>query len=246
MRISIELVPRSHEHLQAELQLIRSSFPSINTVNIPDLMRLEMRSWEGSALSKAYYEHCIPHVRAIDFSMKESFALAQYLHEHRIDEILVVTGDHPQGLSRTIYPTAASDFIRKIKEECPGIKLYAALDPYRASMRQEYEYIQRKRESGADGFFTQPFFDLRFMEMYAELLQGLDIFWGVSPVTSERSKSYWETKNQAIFPADFQPTLEWNTRFAKRVLDFSTATNSSLYFMPIKTDLKAYLDGIFG
>jgi methylenetetrahydrofolate reductase (NADPH) len=245
MRISIELVPRGLEHLQTELQFIQAKFPSVNTVNIPDLMRLDIRSWEGTAFSKQFYSNCIPHIRAIDFDLSKNITIIDYLHQHNISEILVVTGDHPQDLNRKVYPVTSTDFIKKIKMECPSIKVYAAIDPYRSSVRKEYDYVQRKLEAGSDGFFTQPFFDLRLMEVYMELLEGTDIFWGVSPVTSLRSRNYWEVKNNAIFPRSFEPTLQWNIDFARRALDFSHSTNSNIYFMPIKTDLASYLEGIF-
>lgn len=245
MRISIELVPRGVDHLQAELQLIKSRFPSVNTVNIPDLMRMDMRSWEGTAISKYYFDSCIPHIRAIDFDLSKGISITEYLNRHHISEILVVTGDHPQDVNRKVYPVTSTDFIKKIKLECPHIKVYAAIDPYRNSVRKEYEYVQRKLDAGTDGFFTQPFFDIRLMEIYMELLEGSDIFWGVSPVTSTRSRNYWEVKNNAIFPKDFEPTLQWNIDFARKALNFSHGTHSHIYFMPIKTDLPAYLDGIF-
>ncbi|NHN31053.1 methylenetetrahydrofolate reductase [Paenibacillus agricola] len=245
MRISIELVPRRIEVLQNELQFIKANFPTINTVNIPDLLRLDIRSWEGSAFSKPYYEYCIPHIRAIDFGMDQEIAIADYLNQNQITEILIVTGDYPQDINREIFPTTSIDLIKKIKSEQPHIRVYAAIDPYRSSIREEFEYIQRKRDAGADGFFTQPFFDIRLMEVYQELLEGVDIFWGVSPVISQKSRNYWETKNNAIFPKGFEPTLEWNVKFAKEALDFSRKTNSNLYFMPIKIDLKLYLEGIF-
>ena len=45
--ISIELVPRSVESLEQELARVREHFPGVGTVNIPDLLRFEMRSWQG-------------------------------------------------------------------------------------------------------------------------------------------------------------------------------------------------------
>jgi methylenetetrahydrofolate reductase (NADPH) len=82
------------------------------------------------------------------------------------------------------------------------------------------------------------------MEIYHDLLSGLEVFWGVSPVMSERSKDYWDNLNNAIFPPDFTPTLEWNRQFARQALEFVEKTDSSIYFMPIRVDLGAYLDGI--
>jgi methylenetetrahydrofolate reductase (NADPH) len=61
---------------------------------------------------------------------------------------------------------------------------------------------------------------------------------------SVRSKDYWDNLNNAIFPPDFEPTLEWNRGFARKALEFSQRTDSSLYFMPIRVDLAKYLGGI--
>ncbi|MFC5650010.1 methylenetetrahydrofolate reductase [Paenibacillus solisilvae] len=196
-------------------------------------------------MAKPYYDHAIPHIRAIDFNLKERLDLLQYLDHHSITQVLAVTGDLPQDMNRNVYPTTSIDFIRKIKQESPHIKVFSAIDPYRNNFKMEYEYIGRKLDAGADGFFTQPFFDLRLMEVYSELLHNVEVFWGVSPVISPKSRNYWETKNHAIFPRDFQPTMEWNIEFAKNVTAFSRATNSNMYVMPIRVDLKAYLEGIF-
>ncbi|BBH20305.1 methylenetetrahydrofolate reductase [Paenibacillus baekrokdamisoli] len=245
MKISVELIPRDIEQLDHELQLIQSSFSEVNTINIPDLLRFSIRSWEGAVRTLPYYENCIPHIRAIDFNLKENLGLLDYLNANNITQVLAVTGDLPQDMNRNVYPTTSVDFIRIIKQECPHIKVYSAIDPYRNNFKEEHEYIQRKLDAGADGFFTQPFFDLRLMEVYYELLGNEDVFWGVSPVISQKSRNYWETKNHAIFPKRFEPTLEWNIDFAREVLNFSRATGTNMYFMPIRVNLEAYLNGVF-
>jgi methylenetetrahydrofolate reductase (NADPH) len=122
--------------------------------------------------------------------------------------------------------------------------VYAGFDPYRSGVRDELTYLQAKREAGADGFFSQPFFDLRLLDVWAELLAGDRVFWGVSPVLSPRTRSYWETKNRAFFPADFAPTLDWNRDFAARALSWARAAEANLYFMPIRVDLETWLGGI--
>lgn len=246
MRVSLELVPRDEEGLREELALIKSQFPSINTINIPDLTRFDLRSWEATSLSKPFFNDSIPHIRAMDFDAREPFRISEFLDRHHITEVLVVTGDAPKNSSHEVYPTTCIDLISKIKREHPHMKVYSAIDPYRDSIRKEYDYVQRKLEAGADGFFTQPFFDLRLMELYSEMLNGSDIFWGVSPVISDKSKKYWETRNHVVFPMDFQPTLEWNIEFSRRALAYTEQTNSNIYFMPIKVDLTAYFDGVFG
>ena len=112
-------------------------------------------------------------------------------------------------------------------------------------MREEVDYAKRKLDAGADGFFTQPFFDVRLMGVYAELLAGSEVYWGISPVMTNASRSYWETKNNAVFPRTFAPALEWNVAFAREALACAEAAGGHAYFMPIKVDLDAYLRGIF-
>ena len=91
-------------------------------------------------------------------------------------------------------------------------------------------------------------FDLRFVGIYADMFESLgvtDVYWGVSPVLSDRSQSYWERKNKVVFPKAFEPTLAWSIQFTKDVMQFAEERDASLYVMPIKTDLEAYLEGVF-
>lgn len=245
MRISIELVPRSEEALFSDLVLLKSNFAFIDAINIPELLRYDMRSWEGARVAGEFYSAAIPHIRAIDIDLNKPLPMLPFLIENNIKEVLVIQGDPPQDMTRTIYPTETADIIWKIKREAPQIKVYAGIDQYRSSMRSEEYRIKRKIQAGADGFFTQPFYDMRYLEMYAELLEGTDVYWGVSPVVSERSLRYWETKNKVVFPKCFQPNLDWNIKFAKQVWKFVQANNMNIYFMPIKANLVAYLAGIF-
>lgn len=244
MRISIELVPRNENVLIDELEFIKNNFHVVDTINIPDLLRFEIRSWEGCKIGKPYYQNIIPHIRAIDIDIDAPLPMLDYLKKHDINEVLILTGDLPQDMSKKIYPSTSIDVIKKFKKEAPEIKIYAAIDQYRNNIKKEFEYIKRKINAGADGFFTQPFFDLRFMEIYAELLEDHEVFWGISPVTSDKSTNYWETKNNVVFPVNFNPTLEWNINFAKDSLDFAKRTNTNVYFMPIRIDIKEYLSKV--
>lgn len=143
-----------------------------------------------------------------------------------------------------IYPTNSVDVIWKFRKEMPEVKVYAGIDQYRGSMAQELYRIKRKLQAGAAGFFTQPFFDIRYLSVYADMLQGLEVYWGISPVMSARSQSYWERKNHVVFPHAFEPTLDWSIGFAKEVMDFAEREDANVYLMPIKTNLEAYLAGV--
>lgn len=243
-RISIELVPRNYEVLEEDLKTVVADFPEIDTVNVPDIIRFSIRSWLACNTAKQFVANAIPHIRSIDFNLKAPEDIVNIVKDSKLSEVLVVTGDAPQDLSRKVYRTSSTSLISFLKRTFPKLKVYAAIDPYRSGLKHELDYIQKKKDVGADGFFTQPFFDTRFMELYAEQLNGSEIYWGVSPVMGDRSRSYWENRNNAFFPEDFEPTLEWNRNFAKEALAFAKERGDNIYFMPIKTSLKDYLGGI--
>jgi methylenetetrahydrofolate reductase (NADPH) len=243
-KISIELVPRDAQTLNKDLLQVRDNFPQIDTINIPDLLKFELRSWDACAQAKAYFPNTIPHLRAIDFDLTKPFPLVDTFVREGIESILVIAGDQPQDMSRRVFRTSSIELIRAIKAEMPELKVYAGIDPYRTGIKSELDYVKRKIDAGADGFFTQPFFDLRLIDIYHDLLAGLEVFWGISPVMSVRSKDYWDNLNNAIFPPDFAPTLAWNRNFAGRALDFVKQTETNIYFMPIRVDLVEYLGGI--
>jgi len=243
-RLSIELVPRSPASVEAELATIAARFPGVDTVNIPDLLRFELRSWEACGHARRRLPRAIPHLRAMDFAPDRLEPLLAALESHRLGEVLVVRGDPPQEPGRRVYPTRSHELIEALKRARPELTVYAALDPYRTGLRDELELAQRKRDAGADGFFSQPFFDLRLLGVWADLLGGATVYWGVTPVSGERSRRYWETKNRAVFPADFEPTLVWSRELASRALAFARERDAHLYFMPIRVELVEWLGDV--
>lgn len=245
-RISVELIPRTEEGLTGDLDLVKSKIPNIDIINIPDLLRFDIRSWQGAALAQNYYPAVMPHIRAIDINLDEPLPMRADLRRNGITEVLVIEGDPPQDMTHKFYPTVTTDVITKFRQEMPEVKVYAGIDQYRGSMRQEMYRIRRKLQAGAVGFFTQPFFDMRYLEIYADMLEGQNVYWGVTPVLSERSQSYWELKNNVIFPKDFAPTLEWSIEFSKKVKEFAINRGDNLYLMPIKSNLEEYLSGVLG
>ena len=201
-KVSLELVPRDEAVLREELAQTKKYEGKIDLINVPDLLRLPVRSWEGAAIAGETFP-AVPHIRAMDIDITKPLPMAEYLREHAIREVLVIEGDAPQNMAHTVYPTESIDVIRKFREEMPEIRVFAGIDQYRGSMRQEDYRIRRKLQAGAVGFFTQPFFDRRFLAMYADMLEGIEVYWGLSPVTSQRlhgaSRShvmFWQKRGQ--------------------------------------------------
>jgi methylenetetrahydrofolate reductase (NADPH) len=241
MRISVELIPRGEADLLNDARTVRSVMPQASALNIPDLMRFPMRSWEACRLTSAVMPASIPHIRAIDIPPGDDLPIAEAILAAGLDEVLVIRGDPPHDLSHRTYPNTSEDIIRRFKRHCPGVRVYAAFDPYRLGLRDELTAVRRKIDAGADGFFTQPVFDLRLLGICAEMLQGYTVYWGIAPVIGERSRAYWETTNRVVFPAGFVSTLEWNKDFAARAVGAVRDLGGNVYFMPIRVNLSAYL-----
>lgn len=246
MRVSIELVPRSSEALARQLDEVRHGFPSIDTINIPDLLRFPLRSWQACAQAGSVMPYTIPHVRAMDVDPDAPLALAGWLAERPNAEVLVVSGDLPSDMSHPVYGSTVVQIIRRLKREHPGVTVYAAFDPYRQGLRRERDYAFEKLEAGATGLFTQPFFDRRLLEVAADLLAGTPVFWGFTSVVGEGSARYWETRNGVVFPSGFEPTLAWSRDLARQALAFGRERDADLYFMPIRIGPQRYLEGILG
>jgi methylenetetrahydrofolate reductase (NADPH) len=195
----MELVPRNKESILEEVEKISKYLKKVTAINIPDLLRFDLRSWVACGYVKPSFQNAIPHFRAVDINVNEPLPMADFLVENNLKEIIVISGDVSQDMSRKMYPSDVLEVIKKFKREIPGIKIYAAFDPYRQGIHKELDYVHAKQDAGADGFFTQPFFDIRLFDIYSELLQSYDVFWGVSPVLSMNSKNYWETRNKSYF-----------------------------------------------
>ena len=245
MRVSVELIPRNEEDFAAQLDEV-AGLTTVDTVNVPDLMRFEMRSWDACARARARGPRAIPHLRAIDVDPSAPLPFLPVLDRHGIDEVLVVAGDAPADMSRPVFDTDSVTLIRRLKEERPETTVYAALDPYRQGFAAERDYVLRKLEAGADGLFTQPFFDARLMRVWGDLLDrvGTTVFWGATSVTSDRSARYWTSRNKAVLPAGFAATLAHSRAVAHETLAFARDRADNAYFMPIRIGPRRYLSGI--
>jgi methylenetetrahydrofolate reductase (NADPH) len=244
MRVSIELVPRSEQQVHADALTVRGILPEANAFNIPDLTRFELRSWQACAIARQILPASIPHIRAIDIPPGDAIEVAETLLAANLSEVLVVRGDSCDDMHRRAYPHSSEEIIRRLKKHHPALKVYAAYDPYRHGFRQELDGVARKVDAGADGFFTQPIFDLRLLALCADMLQQHCVFWGIAPVLGDKSRAYWEKTNQIVFPPEFVPSLDWNRDFARRAIQLIRQLNANVYFMPIRVDLASYLSGL--
>jgi methylenetetrahydrofolate reductase (NADPH) len=245
VRIVLELVPRDAESLQAQL---RDAAPlaAVAAINVPDLPRFALRGPDAALLVRAAGYRAIPHVRAMDVDLRRPWPPLAALDAAGIDEVLVVTGDPPTDMRHVVTGAGVLDVIRMLKRERPHWRVHAALDPYRAGFSAERDYALRKLDAGASGLFTQPFFDVRLLAVWRDLLPDVPIHWGVTSVTSEASARYWATRNHAVFPTAFRPTLAHARSFAREALTFARGEGVDLYFMPIRVSIGAWLGDLLG
>ncbi|RUT24764.1 5,10-methylenetetrahydrofolate reductase [Asaia sp. W19] len=237
-RVAIELIPRDAQSLNADLDQVKNLVPGVTTINLPDLLRLPLRSWDGAALAHRQGFAAIPHIRATDIAPTAPLPCAE---QEGIREILVIAGDPPPNDSHPSWPNSSAQIIARYQREAPHLKVYAAFDPYRRAPWQELDDIKQKRDAGAAGFFTQPLFDKRFFELSASWLENDVVFWGLSPVIGPKARGYWERVNHVVFPGDFEPSLDANIAFARAILTEIRARGDNAYLMPLRVALDAYL-----
>ncbi len=241
MRTSLEVVPRSVAELDAATTLIATRYPRIDTVNVPDVANCELQCIDAADHIRHRIAHRIPHLRACDFDARSATELIGRLAASGIDEVIVVAGDRRADASAHtgMEPSALIHFLAT---HAPSVAMYAALDPHRYRLDAELaRNIEDKLAAGADGFFTQPLFDLHDLDRCAALLGDATTFWGVSPVVSARSQRYWQRVNRVQFPAGFVPSLNWSQAFALRFLSEVAQRGGNAYLMPIKVDIERYL-----
>ena len=66
-RISVEILPKSEESLRRDVEVLKK-YPRVDCVNIPDILRHEIRPWQAAALTQPELP-TIPHVRAMDIDL---------------------------------------------------------------------------------------------------------------------------------------------------------------------------------
>ncbi len=241
----LELVPRQLSDLVRETAEVRNRFPQIQGFNIPDVLRLPTRSYEAVSVLLKEGHFAIPHIRCIDHPAEHTLGIIGKLVGEGLKAVLLVSGDPPRDPAANTYPVSPVTLCEAVKHQFPDLTVYCGLDPYRVSFREELAYCAQKQAAGADGFFSQPFFEESLADLYLDQLTQTALFVGISPVISEQSYNYWITKNHAVFPPNFPLTLEFACTQATHLIRKAEQRGQHTYLMPIKVPAITYLEGIF-
>lgn len=243
--VSLELVPRSLKEFHTEVKDCFSDFPFLSALNIPEIRSVPVKSFEPSLMLLKESFPVIPHFRLIDRTLPELLGLLASLKEFGLQKVLLIGGDPPKDVDFTPSGVSTLMALREVKREFPALKVFAGLDPYRTSFREELDYALRKMDAGCDGFFTQPFFSLSLLDVWIEQFQGVETWFGVAPVYSQKSKLYWERVNKVVFPPDFNFSRKYNAKLAQLLFARVAEANGFGYLMPIAVSAKEYLNDVF-
>lgn len=241
----VELVPRNLEELKALAIKITQTYPKVTGINIPDILRLTVRSHDATAALLDIGIDAIPHIRCIDREIPDTLAIIDILVEKGLKSVLLIKGDPPTDLTHQTYDISPLEVIEAVKKSFPTLNVYCGIDPYRTSLKKELSYCKKKLKAGADGFFTQPIFDPKLALIYLEQLTETQLFIGLSPVCTEISLTYWKEKNHAIFPKNFKLDLPFNQKLGKELITITESTDQNIYMMPIRVPALEYLPGIY-
>ena len=208
--IFLELVPVSIDELKTNSQWAIETHPSITGINVPDILRIKNRSYDAVLPLANLSIQSIPHIRICDFSEEQLYTLCERLLNNGILHILLISGDPPPNLLQPVYRHNIIHILKGLSNTFNTIDFYAGFDPYRQSLKAEYEYAYNKLSAGAKGLFTQPVFDTHLAHMLLELNLDCNWFIGISPVLTEPSLNYWQTRNNVVFNTNFTPTYDYN------------------------------------
>jgi methylenetetrahydrofolate reductase (NADPH) len=196
--ISFELVARNLESIKKQCDFLNTT-NIFNAVNVPYMIRFDIRSWEVKIPIDFDF---IPHIRIIDFDLNKN-NLFEIIENYKLKQVLLITGEKPCDFSKNVFNSNILTVIELLKKKFPKLIISVAIDQYRTSLKEEIQYTNDKLNAGADYIFSQPFFDINYIETFFNYIEPSKLFIGISPVVTEKSKNYWENKNNVIFPKNF-------------------------------------------
>lgn len=239
---ALELVPRSLDLLLQESKDNMSTFSWISSLNIPEIKSVPLKSFEATEfLLKNGIKQVTPHFRMIDRTFSELMDLVGKLVDLGLERVLLIGGDAPNDPEFQPSGLTTVAAIREVRRQYPNLKIYAGIDQYRQSFREELDYAFRKRDAGCDGFYTQPFFSVGMLELWLEQLADSELWAGIAPVISEKSRLYWVRTNKTVFPPNYQFTMEYNTFIARKLLNAISRADQRAYLMPVRMDAKEFI-----
>ena len=243
--IFLELVPRDLDNLTrlSKQSLARHSL--ITGINIPDIKRINIRSYEAVRHLLEHNIRCLAHIRSQDSTLDEHIEIISPLVDLGLTEILIISGDPIKPGVVPTYKSTVLELVSELKSKFDFLNVYCGFDPYRQELNTEINYAYEKLAAGCDGLFSQPFFDIELADTVLSAFNHTQFFAGIAPVTTKASFEYWINVNKVAFPDTFKLDFEYNYKLAQELIGLATSYAQHCYLMPIRMPVAEYLSGVF-
>ncbi len=177
-------------------------------------LELVRRIKRDSGIEPLAHLTCLEHTRA------EIAQIVDDLKNHRIENILCLRGDPPEGQAgfqpRPDGFAHAADLVRFIRDRHPGLCLGGACHPEghpeAPSLEADLENLKYKVDAGVNFLITQLFFDnadfYRFRDRCAAAGVFVPIVAGIMPILSVKQIKRFTDMCGAAIPADLLNKIE--------------------------------------
>ncbi len=157
----------------------------------------------------------LAHVTCVSSDRESLTEYLETLKINKIENILALRGDMPQGREpKKIYPHA-SDLAAEIKsmgEFCVGGACYPEGHPEASSVASDIDALKIKAESGCEFFTTQMFFDNDVMYSFMTKFQrkgiNIPVIAGIMPITNARQLQRSAALSGTLVPRRLREIVE--------------------------------------
>jgi methylenetetrahydrofolate reductase (NADH) len=161
----------------------------------------------------------LAHLTCVGASKEEIRRVLEVLVSHRVENVLALRGDPPQGQRKFVpdpngfrYASELVGFIRSNFNLCIGAAAYPEKHPECPTPEQDMDNLKRKVDAGVDFLITQLFFDNRDYFEFVSKARGagiqVPIIPGIMPVLSVSQIKRFTEMCGAKIPAELFRTIE--------------------------------------
>lgn len=161
----------------------------------------------------------LAHLTCVGASKEEIRRVLEALVSHRVENVLALRGDPPQGQRKFVpdpngfrYASELVGFIRSSFNLCIGAAAYPEKHPECPTPEQDMDNLKRKVDAGVDFLITQLFFDNRdYFEFVSKARKAgiqVPIIPGIMPVLSVSQIKRFTEMCGAKIPAELFRTIE--------------------------------------
>lgn len=160
----------------------------------------------------------MPHLTCLDLTEQDLKKFLDSYKEKGIENIMVLRGDPPQGVSNFDFSGqkffCARELVKAIKKYdsfCIGVAVYPEGHIETSSLDEDLDYARQKIDAGADFAVTQMFFDNTYYYRLLDRMEkkGIDIpvLPGILPITDIAKVKQFASICRATIPESIEKTM---------------------------------------